>query len=61
VDIFTCRVDPSGLTAASADLFGGIVVIKGQSTSGEALTFIPYHLWGNRGQSQMSVFVRFAG
>lgn len=61
VDIFATQLDPSSLTAAPADLFGGIVVIKGRSISGDVLTFIPYHLWGNRGQSQMSVFVRVVG
>lgn len=31
--------------------------IIGHSLEGEPLTFIPYHLWGNRGPSQMTVWV----
>lgn len=38
-------------------LLGGIAVIKGVSMSNQALTFIPYHLWGNRGTNAMTVFV----
>ncbi len=39
-------------------LLGGTMVIDGKTISGESLRFIPYFLWGNRGPSKMSVFVR---
>ncbi len=53
------------------DLFGGITLIKGEGSRDEAiglytprragrkvqLTFVPYHLWGNRGLGEMSVWV----
>jgi DUF1680 family protein len=31
--------------------------IQAKSSDGQSLTFIPYHLWGNRGSSQMMVWV----
>jgi DUF1680 family protein len=37
---------------------GGIVVIHGRTTVGKPLKFIPYFLWGNRGPSQMTVWVK---
>jgi hypothetical protein len=53
VDLFTARVAPADLRAEPApDLLGGIMVLRGQ-----ALTAIPYALWGNRGPSQMTVWV----
>jgi len=40
------------------DLLGGCVVVNGLTSGGQALKFIPYMLWGNRGGSQMMVFFR---
>jgi DUF1680 family protein len=40
-----------------ANILGGIPIIKGSNPSGDRLTFIPYALWGNRGNSNMTVFV----
>jgi uncharacterized protein len=58
VDIFTARLDPASLNPAPApDLLGGIIKLEGQTTEGMPLTFIPYYLWGNRGPSQMTVWV----
>ena len=58
VDIFSARLDPSSL-AASFDpaLFGGIVRLTGRTSDGAPLNFIPYFRWGNRGKSQMTVWV----
>ncbi|MFP4384468.1 MAG: glycoside hydrolase family 127 protein [Spirochaetia bacterium] len=54
------------------DLFGGITVIRGEGISGESsrlyspdagtgtretVTFVPYHLWGNRGTGEMAVWI----
>jgi uncharacterized protein len=39
-------------------LLGGIWKITGTTTDDKPLTFIPYMLWGNRGASQMNVFVK---
>jgi uncharacterized protein len=58
VDIFTARLDPASLTLAPApDALGGNIKLEGQTTEGMPLTFIPYYLWGNRGPSQMTVWV----
>lgn len=58
VDIFTAQLDPATLTETFApEMLGGILKITAQTTEGQDLTFIPYHLWGNRGESQMTVWV----
>ncbi len=59
VDVFGVRLDPESLRAEFDEgLFGGTVVLRGRSTDGLPLTFIPYFLWGNRGNSKMTVYVR---
>jgi len=61
VDIFTARLDPSTLSDEFAPgLLGGAVVIHGKTTDGKSLTYIPYFLWANRGESQMTVWVNIA-
>jgi DUF1680 family protein len=40
------------------NLLGGRVVIHGKTTDGKPLKFIPYFLWANRGESQMTVWVK---
>ncbi|HSL44392.1 MAG TPA: beta-L-arabinofuranosidase domain-containing protein [Anaerolineales bacterium] len=58
VDIFTAQLDPTSLQDEFApDLLGGCVVIHGKTTDGKPLKFIPYFLWANRGESQMTVWV----
>jgi len=58
VDIFTTRLDPSSLCdELLPDLLGGSVAIRGKTTDGKPLKFIPYFLWANRGESQMTVWV----
>jgi DUF1680 family protein len=59
IDIFTARLDTRhALSAAYAPtLLGGTEIISGKTTDGKDLTFIPYHLWANRGESQMTVWV----
>ena len=58
VDIFTIRLDASTLTEDfRPDLLGGTMIITAKSTDSKPLTFIPYHLWGNRGESKMTVWV----
>ena len=58
VDIFTARLDPSSLqTDFSPILLEGTQMITGKSTDGKDLAFIPYFLWANRGESQMSVWI----
>jgi DUF1680 family protein len=66
VDIFSARLDPATLeTAFSPALLGGTQVIIAQANppaglepaGGPRLIFIPYFLWGNRGPSQMTVWV----
>ena len=60
VDIFTWPLDLDGLqTEQDPGLFGGITLIKGKAQNGLPLTFIPYQLWANRGESQMTVWVNY--
>jgi DUF1680 family protein len=57
-DIFAAQLDPDSLHDEFVpDLLGGCVVIHGKTTDGKPLTFIPYFLWANRGESQMLVWV----
>ncbi len=59
VDLFNTPIDANSLRYKyRSGLLGGTGVIFGQSTDGQALTFIPYHLWGNRGESQMNTWVK---
>ncbi len=59
VDLFNARLDPSSLQVdAAADLFGGVTLLRGRTIDGAPLTFIPYQLWANRGESQMTVWVK---
>ncbi len=58
VDIFTAQLDaPSLHDEFIPDLLGGCVLIHGKTTTGKPLKFIPYFLWANRGESQMTVWV----
>lgn len=58
VDLFSARLDPSTLeTAFSPSLLRGVQVITARTLDGQPLTFIPYHRWANRGESQMTVWV----
>jgi DUF1680 family protein len=58
VDIFIVRVNTDSLEPELEKTeLGEIMVIHGTSISGQPLTFIPYFLWGNRGPSQMTVWV----
>jgi DUF1680 family protein len=58
IDLFAARLDPASLRdVADERLFDGIIKIRGKTRDGQPLTFIPYMLWGNRGESQMSVYV----
>lgn len=58
LDIFAAQLEPSSLRDEFApDLLGGCVVIHGKTTDGRRLKFIPYFLWANRGESQMTVWV----
>jgi len=58
VDIFTAQIDPASLREHfSPDHLGGTTVIEAKTIEGTPLTLIPYQLWGNRGASQMTVWV----
>jgi DUF1680 family protein len=61
VNIFSAQIDLNSLRAELApDLLGGVMVLRGQTSSGKPITAIPYHLWGNRGDSQMTVWLNAA-
>jgi DUF1680 family protein len=58
VDIFCARLRADSLRAEyDPDVLGGVMVLRGETDSDELLTFIPYQLWANRGESQMNVWV----
>ena len=58
VDLFTTQLDPFSLNDKFVPgLLGGCVVINGKTTDGKPLKFIPYFLWANRGESQMTVWI----
>jgi uncharacterized protein len=58
VDLFIARLDPDSLWHEFVpDLIGGCVVVHGKTIEGKPLKFIPYFLWANRGESQMTVWV----
>jgi len=58
VDIMHQTLGGRALYATSdSNVLGGVPIIKGSNLSGESLTFVPYSLWGNRGESTMTVFV----
>lgn len=58
VDIFNIQIDPTSLAEhLDPDLLGGTRVITAKSLDSTPLVFIPYYLWGNRGPSQMTVWV----
>ena len=58
VDIFAARLDPATLRAEYVEqLLGGTAVLRAETIDQRPLTFIPYQLWANRGESQMVVWV----
>jgi DUF1680 family protein len=58
IDIFTTRLDAESLTPVQDNsLLEGLIKLQGKTKDGAPLTFIPYFLWGNRGPSQMTVWV----
>jgi hypothetical protein len=58
IDIFNTRLNTSTLTETfEPDLFGGTVLLTAMTPDSKPLKFIPYHLWGNRGVSEMTVWV----
>jgi DUF1680 family protein len=59
IDIFNAVLDPSSLCDEyNPNLFGGTTIIHGKTVGGQPLVFIPYYLWANRDDSQMSVYVQ---
>ena len=58
INIFESKLNPASLITELDDrLFGGITILRGQTMEGKPLTFIPYYLWANRGESKMTVYV----
>ena len=58
IDIFKARIDPASIWAEfSPALLGGTWFLRGITKKGEDFAMIPYHLWANRGESQMAVWI----
>ncbi|MBI9047645.1 MAG: glycoside hydrolase family 127 protein [Anaerolineaceae bacterium] len=57
-DIFSCILEPESFSEIFLpDLMGGYIQLRAKTIDNQDLVFIPYHLWGNRGPSQMTVWV----
>jgi DUF1680 family protein len=58
MDIFNERIDPETIhVERDQNLLGGVIVLRGKTRDGRDFTAIPYQLWANRGESQMTVWV----
>lgn len=60
VDIFHTVLGLASFRSEASDLLGGMICIKWVSLEGALLTFIPYHLGGNRHWTAMCVFVHLS-
>ncbi len=59
VDIFNVQLDLESLESYyDSNLLGGTSVITAESKHSQPLKLIPYHLWANRGPSQMTVWIK---
>ncbi len=59
LDLFKTRIDPSSARPEfDPDLLGGIWALRGKTMQGQPFAAIPYALWANRGESQMTVWMR---
>lgn len=59
LDLLEVKIKLDNLTAVySSDHFEGIWVLQGKTVQGQAFTAIPYSYWANRGDSQMTVWMR---
>ncbi len=57
-DIFKTTIKPASLeNYFDKTMMGGTWTVRGKDDKGNPLVFIPYMLWGNRGQSRMTLFV----
>jgi hypothetical protein len=62
VDLFSARLNPASLHSEFVPgLLGGAQALCGETVNGQPLNFIPYFLWANRGESQMTVWVNTGG
>jgi len=58
LDLFNIQLNPSSLHAETdPDMLGAITMLKAEGSNGEQLVLIPYYRWGNRGPSQMNVWI----
>jgi DUF1680 family protein len=58
IDILNVRIIPDSIrTEFAPALLGGIWILHGKTTGGKDFIAIPYHLWANRGESQMTVWI----
>jgi hypothetical protein len=59
IDIFNVQLDIDSLESHyNSNLLGGTAVITAKSKDSQPLRLIPYHLWANRGSSQMTVWIK---
>ncbi|MBN2499305.1 MAG: glycoside hydrolase family 127 protein [Anaerolineales bacterium] len=59
LDIHTAEIklDTLSVQEGEGDL-AGVPLIMGQTADGQPFTALPYYLWGNRGPSEMTVYVK---
>lgn len=59
LDIFTAVLDPKSLEPDVISDFGiDFVVLRGKTINRLDVTLLPYFLWGNRGKSKMTVWIK---
>jgi DUF1680 family protein len=58
MDVTSVRLEADSLVPEpDPELLGGITILRGQTVDHKPLILIPYHLWANRGESQMTVWI----
>ncbi len=58
LDIFKTQIIPNSIQVKSSpSLLGGISTLCGKTNDNQDFTAIPYQLWANRGESQMTVWL----
>ena len=59
IDIFESRIMSASISAEYApSLLGGTWTLSGETSEAKRFIAIPYYLWANRGESQMTVWIK---
>ena len=59
IDIFESRIMSASISVEYApSLLGGTWILSGETSEAKRFIAIPYYLWANRGESQMTVWIK---